>query len=178
MPRSAYDGIVAPAMVRFQAAYPAIDVEGRLIDTVEQGFDAGLRHGDVLARGVVAVKLLPASEAVLAAAPSYLERRTVPRRPADLLDQAAAVCRSQTTHLVRPWAIEAGGEAMRMVPPARTIVGDLASQIDLMVRGLGIGSAATASISRFLDAGALIRVLPGWSTPLEPLYLYYPNRRH
>ncbi len=182
MPRSAYDGVVAPVMARFQAAYPAvgveIDVEGRLIDLVEHGFDAGLRYGDLLARDVVAVKLLPASEAILAAAPSYLERRAAVRCPADLLDHAAVVCRSRTTRLVRPWTIEADGKAVQTAPPARTIVGDLVSQIDLMIRGLGIGSAATASISHFMDAGALIRVLPGWSTPLEPLYLYYPNRRH
>ena len=182
MPRSAYDAVVAPVMARFQAAYPAvdveIDVEGRLIDLVEQGFDAGLRHGDLLARDVVAVKLLPASEAILAAAPRCFEHRAAPRCPADLLDHAAVVCRSRTTRLVRPWTMEADGKAVQIAPPARTIVGDLVSQIDLMVRGLGIGSAATASISHFLDAGALIRVLPGWSTPLEPLYLYYPDRRH
>ncbi len=104
MPRSAFDGAVAPVLARFRAAYPAveveIDIEGRLVDVVGQGFDAGLRYGDVLARDVVAAKLTPGSEALLAA----------------------------------------------------------------------------ASPSRLLDAGALVQVLPGWSTPMEPLYLYYPDR--
>ncbi len=118
MTRSAYDGVVAPLLARFQAAYPAvdveIDVEGRLIDLVEQGFDVGLRYGDVLARDVVAVKLLAASQAILAAAPSYLGHRAAPRCPADLLDHAAVVCRSHTTRLVRPWTIEADGKAVQV----------------------------------------------------------------
>jgi DNA-binding transcriptional LysR family regulator len=182
MPRSAYDAIVASAMARFQAAHPAvtveIDVQGRLVDLVEQGFDAGFRYGDMLARDVVAVRVLPASEAILAAAPGYLKRHAAPRCPADLLDHAAVMCRSQTTRQIRPWVIEADGKAVQTIPPVQTIVGDLMSQIDLMVRGLGIGLAATASISHLVDSGALTRVLPRWSTPLEPLCLYYPSRRN
>jgi len=44
MPRSAFDGAVAPVPAQFRAAYPAVEVEveGRLVDVVEQGFDAGL----------------------------------------------------------------------------------------------------------------------------------------
>ena len=179
--RSAFDGAVAPVLARFRAAYPAveveIEVEGRLVDVVEQGFDAGLRYGDVLARDVVAVKLTPRSEALLAAAPGYLQRRPAPERPADLLGHAAVMCRSRSAGLVRPWAMRRNGDAVQVSPPTRTVVGDLASQLDLMVRGLGIGLAATASLSRLLDAGTLVQVLPGWSTPMEPLYLYYPHRR-
>lgn len=179
MPRSAFDGAVAPVPARFRAAYPAVEVEveGRLVDVVEQGFDAGLRYGDVLARDVVAVKLMPGSEALLAAAPGCLRHRPAPEHPADLLGHAAVMCRSRTTGLVRPWAMRRNGDAVQVSPPTRTVVGDLASQLDLMVRGLGLGLAATASLSRLLDAGALVQVLPGWSTPMEPSYLYYPDRR-
>ncbi len=179
MPRSAFDGAVAPVLARFRAAYPAVevDVEGRLVDVAGQGFDAGLRYGDMLARDVVAVKLRPGSEALLAAAPGYLRHRPPLEHPADLLDHVAVVCRSRTTGLVRPWAVQRNGDAVQVSPPTRTVVGDLMSQLDLMVRGLGVGLAAAASLSRLLDAGALVQVLPGWSTPMEPLYLYYPDRR-
>ena len=181
MPRSAFDGAVAPVLARFRTAYPAveveIDVEGRLVDVVGQGFDAGLRYGDMLARDVVAVKLTPGSEALLAAAPGYLRHCPLPEHPADLLGHMAVMCRSRTTGLVRPWAVQRNGDAVQVSPPTRTIVGDLVSQLDLLVRGLGIGLAAAASLSRLLDAGALVQVLPGWSMPMEPLYLYYPDRR-
>ena len=38
---------------------------------------------------------------------------------ADLLDHAAVVCRSRTTRLVRPWTIEADGEAVQIAVPDR-----------------------------------------------------------
>ncbi|MDX7952867.1 LysR substrate-binding domain-containing protein [Lichenihabitans sp. Uapishka_5] len=58
------------------------------------------------------------------------------------------------------------------------MVHDLASQIDLAVRGLGILSAPATSVSDHLKAGTLVRVLPNWSSPMEALFLYFPSRRH
>ena len=67
---------------------------------------------------------------------------------------------------------------MQIAPPAATIVHDLASQIELAVRGLGVLSAPDASVADLVAAGKLVRVLPAWSSPLEVLYLYFPSRRH
>jgi DNA-binding transcriptional LysR family regulator len=80
--------------------------------------------------------------------------------------------------LIKPWILQSAGETVQMAAPAATIVRDLASQIELTARGLGIGSAPIASVSGLLDAGKLSRVLPAWSTRLEALYLYFPSRRH
>jgi len=182
MPRAPFDSLIAPALAAFQAAYPDVDieiaVEGRMIDIVEQGFDAGLRYGDLLAKDMVAVPVAPSSEAVLVASPAYLHTRSTPKHPTDLLDHRAVVCRSQTTGLIKPWILQSAGETVQMAAPAATIVRDLASQIELTARGLGIGSAPIASVSGLLDAGKLSRVLPAWSTRLEALYLYFPSRRH
>ena len=181
-PRAPFDLVIAPALAAFQEAYPDVDVEiaveGRMIDIVEWGFDAGLRYGDLLAKDMMAVPVAPNSEAVLVASPAYLHARPIPNLPSDLLDHRAVACRSQITGLIIPWILQSAGETIQIVPPAATIVHDLASQIELTVSGLGIGSAPVASVSDLLDARKLSRVLPTWSTPLEALYLYYPRRRH
>lgn len=181
-PRAPFDLVIAPALPAFQEAYPDVSVEiaveGRMIDIVARGFDAGLRYGDLLAKDMVAVPVAPSSEAILVASPAYLDARSMPNRPSDLLDHRAVVCRSQTTGLIKPWILQSAGETVQMAPSAATIVHDLASQIELTVSGLGIGSAPVASVSALLDAGKLSRVLPTWSTPLEALYLYFPSRRH
>lgn len=82
MPRSAYDGIVAPALMTFRRAFPdvelEIEVEGRLVDIVENGFDAGLRYGDLLAKNVTAVKILPGPLAY-SPLPRPTSRATLPR---------------------------------------------------------------------------------------------------
>ena len=149
-----------------------------MIDIVKQGFDAGLRYGDFLEKDMVAVPVAPRSEAVLVASPTYLHARSLPSLPSDLLNHRAVVCRSQITGLIKPWILHSAGETVQIAPSAATIVHDLASQIELTVRGLGIVSAPAASVSDLLAAGKLARVLPDWSISLEALYLYFPSRRH
>ncbi len=182
MPRAPFDLLIAAALASFQDGYPEVEleiaVEAQLIDIVKQGYDAGLRYGDLIEKSMVAVQVAPASTAILAASPAYLQARSAPAVPGDLLDHRAVMCRSQITGLIKPWTLQSAGETMQIAPPAATIVHDLASQIELTVRGLGIVSAPAASVSDLLDAGRLCRVLPEWSSPLEALYLYFPSRRH
>lgn len=114
----------------------------------------------------------------LVASPDYLRDRPKPRLPVDLLDHRAVVCRSQITGLILPWNLHSGDGIMQIVPPGATIVHDLASQIDLTVRGLGIVSAPAASVSSLVGAGKLERVLPSWFSPIEPVFLYFSSSRH
>lgn len=182
MPRAPFDLLIANALAAFQNVYPdvamEIAVEARMIDIVKQGFDAGLRYGNCLEKDMVAVQVAPPSEAVLVASPAYLQVRSTPKRPGDLLDHRAVMCRSQITGLIKPWVLQSAGATVEIAPPAATIVHDLSSQIELTVRGLGILSAPASSVSALLDAGTLSRVLPAWSSPLDALYLYFPSRRH
>ena len=182
MPRAPFDLLIAAALVEFQGNYPDVDleiaVEARMIDIVKHGYDAGLRYGSRLEKDMVAVQVAPGSEAVLAASPAYFRDRAMPSLPSDLLDQRAVMCRSQITGLIIPWILRCDGEVVQIVPPKATVVHDLASQIELTVRGLGIVSAPAACISSLVEAGTLKRVLPSWSSPMEPLYLYFPSHRH
>ena len=47
-----------------------------------------------------------------------------------------------------------------------------------MARGAGIGLVAIGSMAGPLEAGILARVLPEWMVPMQPLYIYYPDRQH
>lgn len=182
MPRAPFELLIAAALAAFQDRYPDVDleiaVEGRLVDIVKQGFDAGLRYGSVLGKDMVAVSVGPRSDAILVASPAYLHRRSVPNLPGDLLAHRALMCRSQLTGLVKPWILHAGGQSVEVAPPSATIVYDLASQIELAVQGLGIVSAPAAVVTGLLKAGKLQHILPAWSSPLDALYLYFPSRRH
>lgn len=182
MPRAPFELLIAGMLVAFQDAYPdvtlEIQVEARLVDIVREGLDAGLRYGNVLEKDMVAIPVAPASEAVLVAAPAYLDARATPAEPSDLLGHRALMCRSQASGLVIPWTLRSGADTVQIAPPVATIVHDLASQIELAIRGLGILAAPRACVAGLLDEGRLRRVLPAWSCPLDALYLYFPSRRH
>ena len=182
MPRAPFDLLVAAALVAFKDTYPDVEieiaVEARMIDIVKQGYDAGLRYGNNIEKDMVAVLVAPASEAILVASPTYLHARAIPNLPSDLLKHRALMCRSQATGSIIPWTLQSASETVQIAPPAATIVHDLASQIELAVRGLGVLCAPAARVSDLLANGELSRVLPGWSSPMEALYLYFPSLRH
>lgn len=51
----------------------------RLIDIVEEGFDAGVRLGESLKEGMIAVKIKPRLRLVVVGSPDYFRDRAVPR---------------------------------------------------------------------------------------------------
>ncbi len=174
--------MIADTLVGFKDAFPEVEleiaVEARLVDIVKQGYDAGLRFGNHLEKDMVAVQIAPPSTAILVAAPAYLAKRSMPESPSDLLQHRAIVCRSQITGSIIPWTLVSAGDRMQISPSDTTIVHDLASQIDLAVRGLGIVSVPSAMVTELIDRGDLSRVLPLWSSPMDALYIYFPSRRH
>lgn len=182
MPRAPFELFVAPILVTFRDAYPDIEleiaVEARLVDIVKEGYDAGLRYGNGLEQDMVAVRIAQPADAVLVASPAYLEQRGVPQTLSDLLDHHALMCRSQSSGAIIPWKMRSDGDPVEVLPRSATIVHDLASQIELAVRGMGVLNMPMASALTLLESGKLSRVLPDWSTPMDALYIYFPGSRN
>lgn len=181
MPRAAYDGVVAPMLRTFRTAYPAveleIEIEGGLVDIVERGFQAGLRYGHLVAKGMTSLPVFPSTTSVLTASPDYLAGRPAPQVPGDLERYETIVCRSRTTGLVAPWILTAGNEMERIAQQSSIVTGDLSTQIDLTIRGFGISCTPIQCIADPVQQGKLVRVLPDWSSPIEAIHLYYPDAR-
>src|SRR5215472_3808820 len=61
VPQMVLDTLIAPTLAEFMRAWPEvrvdIQVENRLTDLVAEGFDAGIRLGERLARDMVAIPL-------------------------------------------------------------------------------------------------------------------------
>jgi DNA-binding transcriptional LysR family regulator len=104
-------------------AYPDIVVElhcdNALLDLVLGGVDAGIRLGENLVDGVVAVPLGPRQRLATVAAPSYLTGRKPPRTLDDLREHRCTQVRLQSgvyrweySNKVRDFAIETKGPIM------------------------------------------------------------------
>lgn len=182
MPRAPFDLLVAPALAAFQDAYPDVNmeiaVEARLVDIVKEGYDAGLRYGNYIDGDMVAVRVAPASASIFVASPAYLEKNGTPAAPSDLIGHRSIACRSQSAGTIIPWDLRCDEATMKIVPQRAMVVHDLASQIDLAERGVGILSVPVAMVCDRIQNGTLSQVLPAWSSPIEALYLYFPSRRH
>lgn len=154
-----------------------IVTEGRLIDIITDGFDAGVRLAEAVPQDMIAVPLGPHTRHVVVGAPSYFSNRSRPSTPADLMDHECIRARYSSGALYR-WEFERHGEAMRIdVPGSLTL-----DEPDMIAQagraGIGLAYIGEWLVAEDIAAGRLVEVLSEW-TPAYPGYcLYYPGRRH
>lgn len=164
-----------------RARYPEVQVEfvadGRLVDIVEEGFDAGIRFGDAVPGDMVGVPFGHASRFVAVAAPSYLDRHGVPGAPQDLHKHDLIRMRLSSGRTLR-WRFERDGAVETLEPRGGITLSDVPLQLDAASHGLGIAYVWEEAARPLVDAGALKLVLRDWAPPASRLLLYYPaNRR-
>jgi DNA-binding transcriptional LysR family regulator len=106
---------------RYNEMKVEIVTEGRLIDIIKDGFDAGVRLAEAVPQDMIAMPLGPHTRHVVVGAPSYFANRPRPIAPADLTDHECIRARHSSGALYR-WEFERHGEAMRIdVPGSLTL---------------------------------------------------------
>src|ERR1700742_4168616 len=92
VPRAVVPILLEPLIASFCRAYPEVEIEiaarEDLTDIAAEGFDAGIRFGQLIAADMVAVRLTPPFRLVIVGSPAYLARAGRPARPDDLRQHA------------------------------------------------------------------------------------------
>jgi DNA-binding transcriptional LysR family regulator len=170
----------------FLLAHARIDVEleltGRTVDAIEQGFDLVLDQEAVTTSGLLAVEL-GLFERRLVASPTYLERRGTPKTPAQLERHDLCFGRARASRTAR-----AGAPSFELFGPHRASVvisnrPRLSINDDVQLReaalaGVGIALLPVLACRRELDAGLLCMVLEDWAPSVTRVHAVYPNAHH
>lgn len=169
-----------PLLGDFLARYPAIvpdwQFQNRAVDLIAEGFDAAIGGGIELTEGIVARELAH-THVVAVAAPDYLKGRRVPRHPSELAACDGIVRRSASTGRVRAWTLRnQTGEEVFVEQRARVILDDPEAMAYAAMQGLGVALLPMPHAVRWLESGALQRLLPGWFADNPPVVLYFPNK--
>ena len=85
-----------------------------LTDIVAQRYDAGVRCGEQVAKDMIAVRIGPDMRMAVVGAPSYFEKRPVPKKPQDLTDHNCINLRLPTHGGLYAWEFEKGGRELRV----------------------------------------------------------------
>ncbi|UGQ45327.1 LysR family transcriptional regulator [Massilia endophytica] len=168
---------LSPALTEYLALYPEIGVElslnDRMVDLVEEGFDAAVRIGVLGDSTMIARPLKPYGMAICAS-PEYLARRGVPRVPADL---AQHECLDFTGWSAQGrWRLK-GEKDGRAFPPARLRSNSTHALRMAALSGFGITMQAEMILSRDIAAGRLVRILEDYVPAARPVHLLYPRDR-
>jgi DNA-binding transcriptional LysR family regulator len=168
---------VLPRMVeRFPDVIIDVVVEGRLIDIVSGGFDAGVRQVGSIPRDMIAVPLSGPLGFVCVASPAYLARVGEPETPDDLQRHRCIGHRLPGGKLYR-WEFALAGRELTVDASGPVVLDDEDLMVDAAVRGLGIAYVANWAAASAIAEGRLRQVLPKWMHEPEGVAVYYPGHR-
>ena len=150
--------------------------DGRLVDIVAEGFDAGVRLGESVPKDMVAVRFGRDVRFLAVAAPAYLAARGTPRTPDDLRTHACIRHRLPSGRLYR-WEFDKRGQEMTVDAPGALTLDHPGLMVEAAAGGLGIAYVAEHSARDFIEDGRLEPVLSDWCPAIPGLFLYFPGRR-
>lgn len=180
VPRIAVPLVIEPVLPDFHRAYPdlaiEIAVQDRAVDIMAEGFDAGIRLGEAIARDMIAVRLTPDIDWRVVGSPAYFARHGRPSLPGDLVHHMAIRSRFPTSGVLYRWEFEIDGRAVTVDPPGAITVNDSALQIVLARGGLGLGYLDGLSVAPFLESGELEAVLGEFTPRGSGFFLYFAAR--
>ena len=173
--------MLGPVVAEYLRRYPemSLDIvaEGRLVDIVAEGFDAGFRLFEAVPRDMIAVRCGPDLSYFVVGSPDYLREHGWPKKPADLLAHNCIRKRMPSGSIYR-WEFERHSEQVALDVKGNLTLGSNALAIDAALRSVGLAFAAEWLVADHVAAGRLERVLTDWTPPFPGLCLYYPGHRH
>ncbi len=182
VPRFGYEQILAPKLPAFLAAYPEIDldisIDDAFVDIVEQGFDAGLRIGEMVEREMIGVKVSGDVRMAVVGAPSYFAAHGKPKHPRDLHTHDCINYRRRSLGVVYRWEFTENGKDFEIAVDGRLLVNDADIMRDAAVAGLGLSYLIDSSVRAHVADKRLLRVLEPFCLPFPGFFLYYPSRAH
>jgi DNA-binding transcriptional LysR family regulator len=180
VPSAAVSLVLARLLPRFVERYPKVEVDVRVDDNfvniVSQGFDAGIRLVEAIDRDMVQVRLSPACRIVVVGAPSYLERRGVPQKPAELLQHDCICIRFEPGEEPFAWELERGKRTWRVPVRGPVATNNFELMCSLAVAGVGLYYALEPTIAGELERGVLRVILEQYAPAIPGLFLYFPSR--
>lgn len=168
---------IMPLMAtRFPEVTVDIVAEGRLVDIVSGGFDAGIRLASMIPRDMIAMPLSNDFRYMCVASPAYLDHAGVPNTPDDLKHHQCVGHRLPSGKLYR-WEFERGRAALKIDVRGAVVLDDEDLMIDAAIKGLGIAYVPAVAATPAMARGEVCEVLADWTQATEEVKVYYPSRR-
>jgi DNA-binding transcriptional LysR family regulator len=173
--------VIWPKLDGFLARYPDVRLEVRLdnglADIVAEGYDAGVRLGEQVARDMIAVRIGPDWRMAVVATPAYFARRPPPRTPHDLTDHNCINLRLISYGGLYGWEFERDGQKLNVRVDGQLTFNSSVPILAAALGGHGLAYVPEDMVEPHLREGRLVRVLEAWCPAFVGYHLYYPSRR-
>ena len=161
-----------PALSEYLARYPEVSCDvvlsDRVVDLIEEGFEAAIRIGHLPDSALIARPLAP-YRLMICASPDYLSRKGTPGRPEDL---SRHECLSFSPAALTHWPLS-GDEGARIAISGRLQVNHGLALRVAAVNGLGIVLQPAILLEADVRAGRLVQLFPNHPLPTRPMSVVY-----
>lgn len=171
---------LAPALVDFARAYPDVTLDvgftDRLVNLVDEGFDAAVRIGHQSDASLIIRKLCHA-RIVTVAAPAYLAEHGTPQRPEELATHSCVVDTNFKDREI--WQFrEQGGAVLSVAVKSRLFLSNADACVAAAKAGLGITQVPGFVAGAAIREGTLAPLLLDFAPPAVPIQVAYAPGRH
>lgn len=144
----------------------------RVVNLLEEGFDVGIRIGELPDSSMRAVRVGQVRR-VLCASPSYLAENGMPNSPAELVNHK--IVASSTVSPTVDWKFTQGN-TVRVKP--RLTVSNNDAAIEAALKGLGITRLLSYQVASYVSSGQLQTVLSEFEPKALPIHVVHREGRY
>ena len=171
-----------PLLASFIEANPEVQLDITVTDAefdiVAEGYDAGVRLGEVIAQDMIAVTVSGDQRQLAVASPAYLERFGLPSHPRELSRRRCIGWRPAPGSAPYRWEFAEDGAEFSVAVEPEITTNDMALMTRLAVAGAGITFGMEESFLPSIRRGELVPLLEEFCPRFSGFYLYYPSRRN
>lgn len=172
--------LVLPLLSRFMQAHPDIELDldfsDRMVDVIDEGFDAVVRTGEP-SDSRLTVRKLGNFHSMLVASPSYLARHGTPTSAAELSHHRCLHYRFPNSGKLEVWA-RTNTALPELQLPTTMICNNMETRLCFALQGLGIAYLPDFAIAAHLHSGDLQPILQHDIGRKGAFYILWPASKH
>lgn len=180
VPRIALPTLIEPMLAGFCEAYPDVEVEIYVDDAfaniVEDGFDAGIRLGELIEADMIAVPLSLPFRLAVVGSPDYFSRHGRPERPEDLKRHRCINFRQSARGGLYHWEFEEGGREYALAVSGQVTINEGNAMLAAAIMGLGLAYTLAPVAEPLIEQGLLKSVLEPFCPETPGFFIYFPSR--
>lgn len=172
--------LVMPTLIAFMRRYPSIELDldfsDRLVDIIEEGFDAVIRTGEPNDSRLMSRPLGP-FKLVVVGSPLYFAEHGTPHAPADLLRHACLLYKFPSTGRMQVWPVNGDGEP-ELNLPATLVCNTTEALLHVVHDALGIACVPDFTVREAIASGELVTVLDDFNRHQSTFRMLWPSSKH
>jgi DNA-binding transcriptional LysR family regulator len=174
--------ICGPLLASFTHAHPAVQIDITVtdeeFDIVAEGYDAGVRLGEVIEQDMIAVPVSGDQRQMVVAAPSYVKRFGAPSHPAELARHCCIGWRPAPEVAPYRWEFEENGREFDVAVTPRITTNDMWVMVRTACAGGGLTFGMEETFRPYIERGELVPLLERYCPPFQGFFLYFADRRN